>query len=142
MFNEPHCLYKNIFSIACVTWDHIPISSKYSIPCTVAPFMSLLVCNAILNGLFEIASFEATEFFCQWVQGTNVAVKECFFLESPTIRFIAENKAYAWSMGSRSELKSITSPLEDVVVTTRIVGMRTSMSGSLLLCMNAHAFLF
>ena len=61
MFSEPHCLYKNIFSISCVTWDHIPISSKYSIPCTVAPFMSLLVCNTILTGLFEIASFEATE---------------------------------------------------------------------------------
>ena len=142
MFSELHCLYKNVFSIACVTWDHISISFKYSFPCIVVPFMTLLVCNTILTGLSENASFEATEFFVSGVQGTNVADNECFFLQSPTIRFNAENKAHAWFLGSRSELKFIISPLEDVVVTTRIVGLRTSMSWSHLLCMTAHAFLF
>ena len=61
------------------------------------------------------------------VQGLIVAGKECFFLDSPTIRFIAENKANDWFLCSRGEIKSTTLPSKDVVVTTRIVGMRTSM---------------
>ena len=79
-------------------------------------------------------------FFVKGVQGTNVAVIECLFLERPTIRLIAENKANAWSIGSVMELKSYTSPLEDDLLTVRFDGIRTSMSGSILLCMDANAF--
>ena len=91
------------------------------------------LCPSWFATLYLTASLEFPEsktqrFFVNGVQGTNVAAEECFFLESPNIRFIAKNKAYAWSMGSNSELKSTTSPLQDVVVTTQIVGMRTSRS--------------
>ena len=82
MLSEPHCLYKNIFSIACVIWDHNPISSKYSNPCTVAPFKPFLVCNTILDSLFGIASFEAVEFLPMRYRDLMLRLRNAFFGES------------------------------------------------------------
>ena len=124
MFGEFHSLHQNVFSITWITWF-------------IFHFLPKTLSHVPLHVPFPLWSWHCiwqlwiVNFFVNGVQGTSVAVIECLFLERPTIRFMAENFM---------AFKSITSPLEDDLLTIRFDGICTSLSGSSLLCMDANAF--